>query len=313
MSKNRTIPFLVIGFVMAIWGVSFLSIKVTVAILSPMTLALSRFVIASVILIILLKIREPDAHLHKSDIPRMAVSGIVGISVYFYFENNGVKFTSASTASIIIATIPAFTVISDWLFCGNRLNWARMLGVVLSFLGVYLIVRDSGQLNFASQYFVGNLFMIGAALAWVVYSLVTRPLGQNYSRLAITTYQTLFGTLAIFPFALLETNKWALVDGTVIANIVFLGVFCSAFGYYGYVYAIGKLGVDMASLFINFIPVVTVVSSYFILGEKITPTQMLGGGIIISAVYLADLGNWFRSRVAPQTRVTKTRAKSAKS
>lgn len=281
---------------MILWGMSFLSIKVTVAVLSPMGLALTRFIIASVILIVLLKILEPSAKLAKNDILRMAISGIVGITIYFFFENNGVKYTTASTASIIIAAIPALTVISDFIFFDNRLTPAKIAGVALSFFGVYLIVRNSGQLSFASEYFKGNLFMMGAACAWVVYSLVTRPLAERYSKLAITTYQTLFGTLAILPFAFLENNKWSLVDGKILMNIVFLGVFCSALGYYIYVSSIDKLGVDVVSLFINFIPVVTVVSSYFILGEKITPAQALGGAIIIFAVSLPDIEKRFKNR-----------------
>lgn len=304
MGNNRLVSMALISLVMILWGLSFLSIKVTVVVLSPMGLALVRFVIASVILAILLKIREPEAKLLPKDIPLMAFSGIIGITVYFYFENNGVKYTTASTASIIIATIPAFTVLSDYLFCGNRLTVIKTAGVLLSFFGVYLIVRDSGQLSFASEFFKGNLLMMGAACAWVVYSLVTRPLAGRYSMLAITTYQTVFGTLAILPFAFLENNKWNMIDGKIIINIVFLGVFCSAVGYYIYVYAMDRLGVDTASLFINFIPVVTVVSSYFILGEKITPAQALGGAIIIVAVSLPDIEGRLKKLRKGRSRIT---------
>ena len=293
MSRNRIIPFAAISFVMFVWGLSFLSIKVSVVILAPMTLALSRFVIASVILVMLLKIREPGAALNRKDIPLMAISGIVGITVYFFFENNGVKLTTASTASIIIGTIPVLTVLSDFVFCGNRITWPKALGVMLSFFGIYLIFKDRGQLSFASEYFVGNLSMIGAAVSWVAYSLLTRPLGERYSKLAVTTYQTLFATLAIFPFVFLETNKWSMVNWVVVGNVLFLGVFCSAIGYYFYVYAMGELGVGISSLFINLIPVVTVIASYFILGESITSTQLLGGGLVILAVYLADMSSWF--------------------
>lgn len=131
MQKNRLLSILMISFVMILWGMSFLSIKVTVAVLSPMGLALTRFVIASVILMVLLKILEPRAKLAKNDIVRMSVSGMVGITIYFFFENNGVKYTTASTASIIIAVIPALTVISDFVFFGNRLTLAKIVGVLL--------------------------------------------------------------------------------------------------------------------------------------------------------------------------------------
>ncbi len=298
---KRFKPFAAISGVMILWGLSFLSIKISVIVLSPMSLALSRFIIASVILYSFMKITEPNTKLSKRDIPLMALSGIVGITVYFYFENNGVKLTTASTASIIIGAIPVLTVIADYIFCGNKIDWVKGLGVGLSFFGVYLIVWDSGGLNLGSRYFVGNLYMLGATLAWVAYSLVTRPLAGRYSRLAITTYQTLFGTLGILPFALLETNRWEHITATIIWNVVFLGVFCSAVGYYLYVYALDELGVDIASLFINLIPVVTVIASFLILDEKITTVQLIGGGIVVGSVYVADLSNLIRFRVGRRT------------
>ncbi|ADG82053.1 DMT family transporter [Thermincola potens] len=294
MTKKRFWPFAAITLVMIFWGLSFLSIKVSVAALGPMSLALSRFAIASLLLFTFLKIREPGTRLERKDTLLMAVSGIIGITVYFFFENNGVKLTTASTASIIIGTIPLLTILADFIFCGNRVTWSKGFGVAMSVIGVYLIVKESGDLSFASRHFIGNLMMFGAAFSWVFYSLLTRPLGQRYSRLAVTTYQTLFGTAAIVPFALFETNKWDALNWVVVGNVLFLGFFCSALGYYFYVYAMGELGVDISSLFINLIPVVTVVSSYFILGEKITSTQMIGGGIIVLAVYFADLSNWLK-------------------
>lgn len=298
MTKKRFIPYFAISFVMLLWGLSFLSIKVTVAVLNPMSLALMRFALASVILFGLLKMKEPNTRLQKKDIPLMALSGIIGITVYFYFENNGVKLTTASTASIIIGAIPMLTALADYFFCGNKLTLPKIAGVVLSFIGVYLIVMESGTFNLSSKYFTGNLMMFGAALAWVAYSLLTRPIGKKYSGLAITTYQTLFGTAAVLPFALFDNNNWYGVNIAVLANIAFLGIFCSALGYFFYVYAMAELGVDISTLFINLIPVVTVVSSYFILGEKITTAQLTGGGIIIAAVYLADINNWIK-RKAP--------------
>jgi drug/metabolite transporter (DMT)-like permease len=102
------------------------------------------------------------------------------------------------------------------------------------------------------------------------------------------TYQTIFGTLCLVPFSLLEMGNWQPVSTTVLLNVAFLGVFCSALGYYLYVYALKSLGIGVVSLFINLIPVVTVISSYFILGETVSAAQMAGGGLIVISVYLAS-------------------------
>lgn len=291
MNKKRVLPYLAICFVMVIWGISFLSIKVTVNVLGAMSLAFSRFAIASVLLMIFLKIREPKTRLMKKDFPRMGISAIVGISFYFFLENNGVKMTTASTASIIIATIPIFTILADYIFRGNRITLPKVLGVLFSFAGVYLIVGNSGKLDFSSRYFTGNMLMFGAALSWVLYSMLTKPLEKNYSGLATTTYQTVIATIAILPFTFFEHNQWSGVNMIIIANILFLGILCSALGYFLYIYSIRELGIDLVSIFINLIPVITIICSYFVLDEKITPIQLVGGGIIIFAVYMVDLSN----------------------
>lgn len=290
--NKKTLPTIAITLVMLVWGLSFPSIKVAVTVLAPMTLALFRFIIAAAILIIILKTREPKLKIDRKDMLSLAISGLFAFTIYFAFENNGLKLTTASAASIIIATIPIFVIISDFLIFGNKITWPKGVAVALSFLGVYLIVSGSGQFTLASKYFVGNILMLGAALSSTIYSLMSRQLRKKYSALAITTYQTAFAALANIPFALMEHNKWQLVDGTIIANVIFLGVFCSAIGYYFYVLAIGRLGVDVTTLFSNIVPVVTVISSYFILGEKITTIQLIGGGIVITAVYLVDLSKW---------------------
>lgn len=285
MEQRKVMGLLAIILTAFMWGLSFLSIKISVDVLAPMTLALSRFVIASIILRIVLKLAEPQTALAKKDYPLMAVAGIVGVTLYFYFENNGVKYTTASAASLIIATIPILTLVADYIFCGNKLSPVKILSVALSTVGVYLIVAvdqvDGGNLR-------GNLLMFGAALAWVVYTLVTRPLSEKYSQLAVVTYQTLFGTVALLPFSLMETTHWQQVNTTIILNVVFLGVFCSALGYYLYVYAMDTLGISTVSLFINLIPVVAVAAGYFVLKEPVSLSQIIGGCVIIFSVYLAS-------------------------
>jgi len=288
LKKKKLLPLLAITLTAVIWGLSFLSIKVAVAVIPPMTLALLRFVMASVILLAMLKILEPGTRINKKDLPALAVAGFIGITVYFFFENNGVRLTTASVASIIIATIPIMSLLADFIFFRSPLTRFRIGCVLVSVLGIYLVVGaniagPAGRGNLA-----GNLLMIGAAVCWVTYSIVTRPLGKKYSQLAIVTYQTLFGTLSLIPLSLLERGGWQAVSGTVLLNVAYLGLFCSALGYYLYVYSLEKLGIGTVSLFINLIPVVTVISSYFILSETISPSQLAGGGLIVASVYLAS-------------------------
>jgi len=137
------LPLIAIIATSIIWGLSFLSMKVSVGLLPPMTLALVRFLIGSVVLSIIYLIMEKEKRLNKKDIPILALSGFIGVSAYFYFANNGIQYISASSASIVIAAIPIFTLIAEIIFLKAELTKKKIISVAVSFLGVYLIVGFS--------------------------------------------------------------------------------------------------------------------------------------------------------------------------
>lgn len=285
MPRHQWLPIGAVLFTMLLWGLSFISIKISVAVIPPMSLAFLRFFIASLLLYLALRQREPQTSLLKKDRSLMALAGIIGVTAYFFFENNGVKLTTASAASLIIATIPVLTLLGDCLVFKTRLTLAKVSGVLLSTVGVVLVMHAS--LDSGAGSWQGNMFMLGAALSWVVYSLATRPLGQRYSQLAIVTYQTWFGTLTLLPFALLEATDWQPVSLAVWLHVLYLGIFCSALGYFLYVYGMDRLGVSSVSLFVNLIPVVAVLGGCLLLKEPLTLLQLVGGAIILFAVWLA--------------------------
>jgi len=70
-------------------------------------------------------------------------------------------------------------------------------------------------------------------------------------------------------------------------HLIFLGICCSALGYWFYVQALEGLGVSGCAIFINLIPVVTVICGFFVLGDRLSPLQWLGAALVISGVYLA--------------------------
>jgi drug/metabolite transporter (DMT)-like permease len=287
MKKTVFLAYVSIIFTALIWGLSFLSIKVTIAVFPPMTLAFIRFVIASLIIGAIFKAKEKDTRLAKEDRFLMVMAGFLGITVYFYFENNGVMHISASNASMIIAAIPIFTLIFECIVFKTKLTLQQGVSVIISFLGVYLIVGTNHG-SYEGESWLGYLMMFGAVFCWVAYSLITKPLFQKYSQLAIVYYQTIIGTILFVPFVLFERTDWSLLNGKVTLNVLFLGIFCSALAYYLYVYAMDIIGVSASSLFLNLIPIVTVVASFFILKETVGYLQILGGALVVLSVYLVN-------------------------
>jgi drug/metabolite transporter (DMT)-like permease len=283
MDKRRLASFYGV-LVAALWGLSFLSIKVAVVVLPPMTLASARFVVACAVLPLVAWIAKEDLRIALRDAPVLILGGILGVTLYFYFENNGILLLSASESSIIVSTIPVVSVIAERVFLGARLPARVYLGSVLSFAGVTLIVFRPGV---TPSSMLGYLYMAGAVIVWVAYTFATRKVSLRYGRLNVTFWQSLFGLAGCVPFALMESPAWRTPGTAVVLHVLYLGLICSAAGYWLYVATIDHLGVGKASIFINLIPVVAIIAAFFLLGDRLRGLQILGVAVTLTGVYLA--------------------------
>lgn len=300
--KNNTLlPTLAILFTMIMWGMSFISIKIAVTEIPPLTMALLRFIMASVVLLILQRKIEPHAKLDPKDLFKMLIASFFGITIYFFFENTGVQYTTASNASLIIAMVPIMSILADIILFKTKIPPTQILGVIIAIIGTYFVVTANGQLKLDSDAFKGNLLMLGAGLSWVTYIMINKSFGTKYSGLFMTTYQNTLGAILLIPFSLFEIPKWRPFSAFAFLNVLFLALFCSAAGYFLYIYAQNKLDIAASTLYLNLIPVVSVIAGFFLLHESVLPIQLFGGAIIISGILLVNLRLLFAQRVSSRT------------
>ncbi|MDR0589085.1 MAG: DMT family transporter [Spirochaetaceae bacterium] len=287
------------------WGISFVSTKIAGAVFPPMSLGALRFALALVFLVFIKYRSAPGEKLSGQDLPLLIGAGLTGVTLYFFFENTGLSLISASEASIIVASIPALALGAEWLrdrfpWPGKRQGEAparipvrRWLGALISMIGVAFTAGGSGGFPPAAGIgttggkILGYFCMIGAALSWVAYCFLSQPLFSRRSRIYIVYWQTFFGFLAFIPFAAFEFSHWGRPDPGIILHVGFLGLCCSALAYWLYARALAALGIPAAALFLNFVPVVTVIAGFFILGERLSPAQWAGAALVIAGVYLA--------------------------
>jgi drug/metabolite transporter (DMT)-like permease len=287
-----------------LWGLSFISTKVAILVFPPMTLGLFRFVLALAFLFFIKRKLAPGEPLRLRDIPLLCGAGITGVTLYFFCENNGVSLVTASEASIITGAIPVLTMTAEWIggrfslirpsraspariFPARnlpaRIGGRRWLGAAISMAGVWMVAGVSFAL---SGSLLGYVYMGGAAVSWVAYCFLTRPLFARCSRIYIVFWQSVFGAAGFLPFAIAEYSRWGRPDLSALFHLVFLGICCSALGYWFYARSLEVLGVAVSAVFINFIPVVTVIGGFFILGERLTILQWVGAALAVSGVYL---------------------------
>lgn len=286
---KKTKGLISILFPVIAWGISFVSTEYLLTVIGPMTIGAIRFVIATALLYVAMRLTNQPLKIDPKDRLLFLLAGGIGIGVYFYFENTGIKYISASPAALIIAAIPVFTLIFEALIYRRKVDQVDFLAVALSVLGVFFIVDIKWSEFFKAQEGLGYLMMLGAVIAWVIYSMASKPLFERYSYLTIIFYQFLYSVPFFLPFLFFEDNKWQLVGIEAGLHLFFLSIFASVLGFYFYAKAMDLLGVTESSIFINFLPIVTIIFSYIYMGTLISTKQLIGGGLVILAVTLSTL------------------------
>ncbi len=261
------------------WGYSFVSTKILLEDLPPITIAFFRQLIAAAALLTLLYIKKLFVKMPVKDILLLFASSFFGIVLYFLFENMGLNYTTASNASIIVAAVPIFTLITESLFYKFKITPRVIFCVLVSIIGVFLVIFEKG-LDFSSGYTKGNLLMIGAMVAWVIYTIVCKSLNGKYKGIVITTYQMVAASILFIPFIIPEMKHWKMIPVYSVANLLYLALFCSALAYYLYNIAVNSLGATVSSMFLNLIPVVSIAGGVLVLKESVSLIQ-IGGMLLI--------------------------------
>jgi drug/metabolite transporter (DMT)-like permease len=271
------------------FGMTFAVTKFALRGFQPLQLCLVRFVVAGAILLLLWRLRRHRERLTWADMKQLALLGFVSLTVYFTFETLGIARTSASEASIIIASIPVFVSVLAAVFLKERnapLQWA---GVALSFAGVIALVMLGGASGQGAL--AGNLLVLGAALAASVYQLLARRfLVADRSALYLTAFQNLFGALFMAPLAAVELALVGARRPTLEAGlgVGYLILFSSVLAYLLLNYGLRFVPASRASTFVNLTPIVAVVGAYVLLGERFTIGQGLAAVVVVAGVWLAN-------------------------
>jgi drug/metabolite transporter (DMT)-like permease len=273
-----------------LFGLSFVATKYALMSIPPFTLIFLRFCIASLFLGIFY-LRKRSRKLEREDRWRMILTSLIVPGLYFLAETYGLKLSSATSVSLLVATIPIFAAIFAFLLLKERIGTWRGTGIALSVIGVGTILTSvPGETAGWQMVRAGNLLGLGAALCAALYMALGRDLLSRYSPLTITTFQALAAVLIFFPLASLElfTHQWVEPDALTFAAVIYLALFCSVLAFFLWNYGISRLEASKAAIFTNLVPVFTVFGAYFLLGEKIFVGQMIGGALVIGGVTLAS-------------------------
>ncbi|MBI3976168.1 MAG: DMT family transporter [Armatimonadetes bacterium] len=273
--------------VMLIWGNGFVAAKLALLEVPPLLFALLRFGLASALLVPLAQARGGLALLPRPlPLGTLALMGLTGITLTFVTINFALTLTSASSAAMIQGAGPAITAGLAIVFLGERFSRNRALGIGTSALGVALIVLAANLGTGAGTSLLGDLLMLSGTVSWAVYTILSKGLKAT-SRLAVTTYSTVFGTLLLVPLAAydLAIRPPATISPISWLAVLYVGAGSSALGYVLWNRALRALDASQVMNFLNLIPVLGVASAALILGEAPLPVQLFGSALVLAGVW----------------------------
>lgn len=276
------------------WGISFVATKVAFDGVSPYMLLVVRFATAVCLLIPLWFVYSRE-RLYAQDLVFFVLLGLMEPGLYYLLETWGLVYTSASMASLIIASIPVFVTLMAALFLKESLGPRIILGILMTLMGVVSLIRqDLLTPDVRGGALFGNLLILGAAFCASIYTIVSRRLRAKYQTITLTLIQFGFATLFFLPFAVREwwwEKKTPHFSTEVILAVLFLAVFATLIAFLLYNYGLGKLEASRVAVFINVIPLITVLTAWMYLGEKLSWIQAIGGGFILLGVSVTTRGS----------------------
>ena len=283
MTNTSLKPLLVIIGVNFLWGIDFIAIEYMMRFMSPAVFTLCRLGIGAVLLLLACFLFRGGLHIQRQDMLHVLIAGGIGMSLYFTVENLGTGLTSASFSSLIMATVPIFGMVGDRIVYGSKITPLKVVCVVGSILGVYLLVRGEPMgINM-----VGLAAMFAAAILWAFYIVYTKTLFYKYDLLTLLTGLFVAGVIVQIPLTLISqgiTHAPITITPMGIFVTIATAIVCIIVGQFGYVFAIGHLSPTVVSAFENVLPVTTVILSIIIFGKMLTGVQVIGAVLIMAAV-----------------------------
>ena len=282
--------------VVAIWGSTFVFTKMLLQSgLSPAQIFTLRFIIAYTLLLAY-ELCTHRFSLFASfwrDELLMVGLGLTGGSLYFLTENAAMLFTTATNTSLIVCSCPLFAMFLFALFYRHSEPIRRMqaVGSLIACLGMAVVVLNGHFVLHLSP--LGDLLAFGACLCWAVYSLLMKSAANKYSTTFITRKVFIYGLVTIIPYyicfpAEASPSIFQFFNYSILLNLLFLGVVASMLCFLLWNWVISKLGAVVATNWVYFNPITTILFAWWLLHEQITVWFLLGSALILLGMYLAD-------------------------
>ena len=275
----------------ALWGASFLFMRMGAPEFGPIVLIFLRTGIAATFLLPVVVITKKWKLIKENGLLLFMV-GVIGTAVPFSLLSYAVLTVSAGYASILNATAPIFTALIAWLWVKDELSFSAVIGLLVGFSGVIILTLDD-QGNSSGVNMLPVLAGLAAAFCYGIGANFTKQKLGHVHPLALACGSQLGATISLLPFSIWLWPE-QLPGQQAWISVTLLGIACTAIAFILYFRLIANVGVNKAITVTYLIPFFGVVWGMIFLNEVLTLFMMMGGLFILGGVALST--GIFKSR-----------------
>lgn len=288
MSKTH-LAYLNLSLAMILVGSSVVAGKIMVAELPVFLASAIRFLLAIVILVPILWLREGDLpRLSRRSWVILGLQSLCGSFLFTVFLLYGLTMTGPASAGIITSTTPACMGIIAWLFLKDRPTRRTGFGILLSVLGVLVInlIQDGSVTG--PRPVLGNLLVLGAVIFESLFLLFRKTVSEPLSPLATSTIISLFGLFWFLPMGIIEatTTDFTAITATGWLVMFYYGAFVTVLAYLFWFAGITQVRPATAGIFTAIMPVSAIALSALVLAEPIGWQQLTGCACVLGGIVL---------------------------
>lgn len=274
----------------ALWGPSFVFIKVGVETIPPFTLVFGRVALAAVLLYLVLRWQHGRLPNSLDTWKHISFVALVHNAIPFVLFAWGEQYVDSALASILNGTIPLFTILLAHFFTqDDHLTFTKVTGVLVGFAGMVVLVYPAFQDGVAATAW-GVLALVVASFLYGVAIVYSRNHLRGLPSLVAPTGQMIMASLFLLPVMLLVERPWTIPAPSTLSvlSMLALAVLGTALAFIVYYRLLERAGASYLSMVAYVIPVFGIIFSVVLLGEQLTREMILGGGLILFGVMIVN-------------------------
>ncbi|WP_454785469.1 DMT family transporter [Legionella sp. WA2024007413] len=268
-----------------LWASAYVGIRIGLTGYSPGALALLRFMVASLCMMVIYYGLGIKKRVLWKDRLQLLVAGMAGIGIYNICLNYGELSVSAGIASFVMGLMPAMTILLSLVFLREKLARGVWFGIIISLLGLALLTIGENTEPGIQQ---GITAILVSALMGAILTIIQKRFVSVYHPVAIIAWVMWGGTLllSIFLPDMLQQIRIAEVQTT--AAVVYMGIFPATLAYLAWGYVLKYLSASNASISLYALPIVSTLMGFLLLNEQPSLLSLVGCSVTLLGAFIAN-------------------------